>query len=52
MSVGKRYYLLRLQTSLVFLILNGMAKTKLAILPFLCCGEIMKTFIEPQFMHR
>ena len=31
MSVGKRDYLSRLQTLLVFLILNGMAKTKLAI---------------------
>ena len=41
MSVGKRDCLSRLQTLWVFLILNGMAKTKLAILPFLCCGEIM-----------
>ena len=40
MAVGKKDYLSRLQTLLVFLILNGMAKTKLAILPFLCCGEI------------
>ena len=42
MSVGKTDYLSRLQILLVFLILNGMAKRKLAILPFLCCGEIMK----------
>ena len=42
MSVGKRDYLLRLQTLLVFLILNGMAETKLAIPPFLCCEEIVK----------
>ena len=45
MSVGNRDYLPRLQTLLVFLILNGMAKTKLAILPFLSCGEIMKNAI-------
>ena len=39
-----------LQTLLVFLFLNGMAKMKLAILPFLCCGEIMKNSIgqEPR----
>ena len=42
MSVGKRDYLSRLQTLLVFLILNGIAKTKLAILAFLDCGEIVK----------
>ena len=42
MSVGKRDYFLRLQTLLVFLILNGVAKTKLAILPFLCCAEVVK----------
>ena len=46
MSVGKEDYLLRLQTLLVFLILNGMAKTKLEILPFLCCGEIVKTLVK------
>ena len=46
MSVGKRDYFLRLQTLLVFLILNGVAKTKLAILPFLCCGEIVKNSNE------
>ena len=43
MSVGKMDYLSRLQTLLVFLILIGLAKTKLAILPFLYCGEIVKT---------
>ena len=43
MSVGKRdYYLSRLQTLLVFLILNGMAKRQLAILSLLCFGEIVK----------
>ena len=42
MSVGKRDYFSRLQTLLVFLVLNGMAKTKLAVLPFFCCGEIGK----------
>ena len=45
MSVGKMDYLSRLQTSLVFLILIGLAKTKLAILPFLYCGEIVKNSI-------
>ena len=47
MSVGNRDYLSRLQTLLVFSILNGMAKTKLAILSFLCCGEIVKNSIGP-----
>ena len=42
MSVSKRDYLCKLQILLVFLILNDMAKTKLAILPFLCCREIVK----------
>ena len=41
-SVSKREFLSRLQTLLAFLILNGMAKMKLAILPFLCCGQIVK----------
>ena len=45
MSFGKRDYLPRLQTLLFILILNGMAKTKFAILPFLCCGEIVKNCI-------
>ena len=40
MSVGKRDYLTRFQTLLTLLILNGMVKTKLAILPILCCEEI------------
>ena len=39
MSVGKRDWLSRLQTLLVFFILNGMAKTRFAILPFLFSGE-------------
>ena len=42
MSVGERDYLSKLQTLLVSLILNGMAKIKLAILPFLCCRGIAK----------
>ena len=42
MPVDKKENLLRLQTLLVFLILNRMAKTKLAILSFLCYGEIVK----------
>ena len=42
MSVSKGHYISRLQTLLVFLILNGTAKMKLAILPFLYCGEIVK----------
>ena len=50
MSVGKKDYLLRWQTSLVFLILNGMTKLKLAILRFLYCGEIMKNSIYKQKM--
>ena len=41
----KRHYLSGFQTLLVFLILNGMAKTMLAILPFLCCGKIVKNSI-------
>ena len=43
MSVGKRNYLSRLQPWLVFLILINTAKTKLAILQFLYCGEMWKT---------
>ena len=42
MSVGKRDYPSRFQTLLVFLILNGTGKTKLAILTFMYCGEIME----------
>ena len=45
MSVGKRDCNSRLQTLLFFLILNGKAKTKSAILPFMCCGEIVKNSI-------
>ena len=52
MSVGKQGYLLRLQTLLVFLILNGMAKMKLDILPFLCCGEIVKNSREDVFYSK
>ena len=46
MLAGKAGYLLRLQTLLVFLILNGKAKMKLVILPFLCCREIVKNSSE------
>ena len=42
MSVAWEVYLSRLQTLLVFLILNGMAEMKLALLPFLCCREVVK----------
>ena len=42
MPGGKGHYISRLQTLLVFLILNGTAKMKLAILAFLYCGEIVK----------
>ena len=51
MSVGKRDYLLRLQTLLVFSILNGTSKTKLAILAFLCYGEIMKSPSGQKFLN-
>ena len=44
MSVGKKFHLSRLQSLLVFRILNCMAKTKLAILPLSCCDEIVKNF--------
>ena len=37
--------MLQLQISLVLFISNGAAKTKLAILAFLCCGEFVKTSI-------
>ena len=36
----------RFQISLVLFIINGTAKTKVAILPFLCCIEFEKTSIE------
>ena len=42
LPVGTRDYLSRLQTLFFIYILNGMAKMKLAILPFLCCREIVK----------
>ena len=42
MSVGKRDHPSRFQTLLVFLILNGTGKTKLAKLAFKYCGEIME----------
>ena len=42
----KKHHLSRLQTLLVLLILNGEAKTKLTILPILCCEEIVKNSIE------
>ena len=45
MSVVKRDYLSRLQILLVFLILNAMTETKLAILSFLCCWVIVKNSI-------
>ena len=35
--------MLRFQISLVLLISNGTAKTKLAMLAFLWCGEFVKT---------
>ena len=44
MSVGESDSMTRLQTLLLILILNGTAKTKLAILA-LCCGEIVKNSI-------
>ena len=46
MSVVERDYISRLQTLLVFSILNGTAKTKLAILAFLYCGQIVKNSNE------
>ena len=42
MTFGKMDYLLRLQTLLVLYISNGTVKTKLAILAFFCCEEVMK----------
>ena len=45
MFVGKRDDLSRLQTLLVFLILNGTDKTKLAKLPFSNCWEIVQISI-------
>ena len=43
--IGKFEYHLRLRTSLV-LVLNGTAKTKLEMLAFLYCGEIVKNSYE------
>ena len=45
MSVDKRDYISRLQTLLVFLILNNTAKVKLAILAFLYCTAKVKLAI-------
>ena len=45
MSVGKWDCLLRLPTLLTILILIAAIKTKLAILAFLYCGEIVKNSI-------
>ena len=42
MSVSKWDCLSRLHNLLVFLILNDTAKTKLAVLSLLECGEILK----------
>ena len=36
------YYILRMQTSLVQFLFNGTAKTNLAILAFLYCGDFVK----------
>ena len=38
--------ILRLRSSLIYLIPNSIAKTKLAILGFLCCKEFMKNPIK------
>ena len=47
MSVGIKGVLVsRLQTSLILLLLNGKAKTKLAILVFLYCEEFVKKVIS------
>ena len=47
MSVGKRDNLTRFQTFLALSTLNGMVKTKLAILPILYCEEIVKNSSWP-----
>ena len=52
MSVDKSDYLSRLQTLLVYLIVNGAAKTKSAKLSFLYFGEIMKYAIHPVLFSR
>ena len=42
--------MLRFQISLVLFIINGTAKTKVAILPFLCCRDFAKTsFVSPLY---
>ena len=45
-NVELDHYISRLQTSLILLISNDSAKTKLAILAFLYCEEFMKTAID------
>ena len=50
MSVDERDYISRLQTLLVFLILNNTAKVKLAILAFLYCTEIVKNSITTKHL--
>ena len=45
-NIGRRDYLSRLQTLLVFLFLNGTAKTKFAISSFLYRGEMVKNCIS------
>ena len=42
MSVDNRDNLTRFQTLLAPLVLNGMVKTKLVILPIMCCEEIVE----------
>ena len=49
MSVDTRHHISRLQTSLVLLISNDTAKTKLAILLFLYWGEIMKNWKQRKY---
>ena len=44
--MAEEYYILGLQTSLVWLISNGTANTKLAILTFLYCGKFLKNSNE------
>ena len=39
--------ILKLPSSLILLISNDRAKTKMAIFPFLYCGEFMKTLNDP-----
>ena len=40
--------IIKLQSSLILVISNGRAKTKLTTLSFLYCGEFMKTLIQIQ----